>query len=97
MAPVTFNIYLATPTRLFRESFPIEQGIGISYRLDASVFNLGRLKARTKVARDYITGLQYADDCPLVAHTPEDLQQSITALCNIYSAMDLAVNTDKIN
>ena len=95
MAPVIFNIYLATPTRLFRESFPIEQGIGISYRLDGSVFNLGRLKARTKVARDYITELQYADDCALVAHTPEDLQQSITALCNIYSAMGLAVNTDK--
>ena len=95
MAPVIFNIYLAAATRLFRESFPVEQGIGITFRLDGSIFNLSRLKARTKVNRDFVTELQYADDCALVAHTPEDLQQSIIALCSIYSAMGLAVNTEK--
>ena len=67
----------------------------MTYRLDGSVFNLDRLKARTKVSRDLITELQYADDCALVAHTPEDLQASLTALCNIYNALGLAVNTDK--
>ena len=95
MAPVIFNIYLAAATHLFREAFPIEQSIQITYRLDGSVFNLARLKARTKVAGDSVTELQYADDCALVAHSPEDLQLSITALCNIYSAMGLVINTDK--
>ena len=95
MASVIFNIYLAATTQLFRESFPAERGVGLTYRLDGSVFNLDRLKARTKVSRDLITELQYADDCALVAHTPEDLQASLTALCNIYNALGLAVNTDK--
>ena len=95
MAPVIFNIYLAAATQLFRESFPIERGVGITYRLDGSVFNLTRLKARTKVSTDSITELQYADDCALVAHTPEVLQASIAALCNIYNAMGLVVNIDK--
>ena len=37
----------------------------------------------------------HADDCALVAHTPEELQSSITALCDIYNAMGLVINTDK--
>ena len=95
MAPVIFNIYLAAATQLFREAFPVERGIGITYRLDGSVFNLSRLKSRTKICTDSVTELQYADDCALVAHTPEDLQAAITALSRIYSALGLVVNTDK--
>ena len=56
---------------------------------------MGRLKARTKVIRDSVSELQYADDCALVAHTPEDLQLSMTTLCNIYSALGLVINTEK--
>ena len=95
MAPVIFNVYLAAASHLFRESFPVERGVGLTYRLDGSVFNLTRLKARTKVSKDSLTELQYADDCALVAHSPEDLQASITALSNIYKGLGLVINTDK--
>ena len=95
MAPVIFNIYLAAATHIFRELIPVEQGIGITYRLDGSVFNLERLKARTKVSTDSIAELQYADDCALVAHTPEDLRMSLSALCDIYKSMGLVINSDK--
>ena len=94
-APVIFDIFLAAASYLFRESFPPERGVGLTYRLDGSVFNLSRLKARTKVSKDFITELQYVDDCALVAHSPEDLQLSITALSDIYKTMGLVINTDK--
>ena len=95
MASVIFTVFLAAASYLFRKSFPPERGAGLTYRLDDGVFNLSRLKVRTKVSKDSITKLQYADDCALVAHSPEDLQSSITAHSDIYKAMGLVINTDK--
>ena len=95
MAPVIFNVYLAAATHIFRESFPTERGVELTYRLDGSVFNLKRLKARTKISTDTIFELQYADDCALVAHTPEDLQASLETLANIYKGLGLTINTNK--
>lgn len=37
--------------------------------------------------------LQYADDCMLLAHTPEDLQTILVAAVKTYSRLGLSVNT----
>ena len=95
MAPVIFNLYMAAVTTLFRQRSPIEQGIGLTYRLDGSVFNLTRLQARTKTSRDHVVELQYADDSMLVAHSPEELQCALTCLYGVYQDLGLVINTSK--
>ena len=53
------------------------------------------MKARTKVSHENLYELQYADDCALVAHTPEDLQLSLTTLHQAYSELGLVINPTK--
>ena len=95
LASVLLKIYLATTTVLFHERFPRRRAVRITYRLDRSIFNLGRLQARTKVSYDDVSELQYADDCVLITHSPEDLQESLDVIYSIYSDFDLGINTDK--
>ena len=95
MAPVIFNLYVAAATMLFRQRSSPELGIGLTYRLDGSVFNLRRLQCPTKTSEDLITELQYADDCMLVAHSPDELQEALECLSSVYRDLGLVVNTNK--
>ena len=52
-------------------------GIYIHFLTDSSLFNLGRLLARTKTNEELITGPLFADDCALLAHTEEALQHIV--------------------
>ena len=61
----------------FKNSDP---GIQISYRTNSGVFNLHRLRAKTKVTLALIRELLYADDCAIVAHSEHDLQQLADSL-----------------
>ena len=95
MAPVLFNIFLAAATCLFRQRQQEDHNIHLTYRLDGSLFNLRRLKAQTLVSHDGLTELQYADDCALVAHSPEELQTSLNVLQGVYADLGLVINADK--
>ncbi|KAJ3606248.1 hypothetical protein NHX12_025768 [Muraenolepis orangiensis] len=52
-------------------------------------------QATTKLQRERVIELQYADDCALVSHNPQDLQSVLTAAVRAYSRMGLTVNTIK--
>ena len=95
MAPVLFNLYLAAATEIFHNRIPTGHGINISYRLDGSLFNLRRLQARTKVSHAEVFELQYADDCVLVSNCPENLQDALNPIYDIYSSLGLAINASK--
>ena len=95
MAPVLFNLYLAAATEIFHNRIPTGHGIDISYRLDRSLFNLRRLQARTKVSHVEVFVLQYADDCVLVSNCPENLQDALNSIYDIFSSLGLAVNASK--
>ena len=95
MAPVIFNLYVAAATMLFRQRTSPELGIGLTYRLDGSLFNLRRLQCPRKTSEGIITELQYADDCMLVAHSPDELQEALESLSGVYRDLGLAVNTNK--
>lgn len=70
-------------------------GVGIKYRTDGKLFNLQRLKARTKVKEDTIRDFLFADDCALNASTQTEMQDSMnlfSAACNDFG---LTISTKK--
>ena len=70
-------------------------GIPINFRLDGNFFNIRRLQAKTKVSRDTIFDLQYADDAAIPSHTAAGLQHSLDLLATSYQRAGLIVNTKK--
>ena len=53
------------------------EGVFLHTRADGKLFNLARLRAKTKVIHVVIREMLFADDAALVTHTMEDLQQLI--------------------
>ena len=68
---------------LFRQKMSTELVIGLTYRLDGSLFKLNRFHNRTKPTYELITELQYADVYVLVAHTPGELQEPLECLSSM--------------
>ncbi len=95
LAPVLFNIFLICVTSILRRDIQNRAGVTLDYRLDGSLFNIRRLQASTKVTEEHILELQYADDCALVAHTPDALQAALTAAVTAYNRLGLSVNIQK--
>ena len=72
MAPLLFClIFSAMLQDAFRNC---NSGAMIRFRSDDGIFNLQRLKARTKVSLLLLRELLFADDYALIAHTEEELQ-----------------------
>ena len=59
LAPVLFNLYVSYITRLLAAQVGPECGININYRMDRSLFDLQKLKARTKIQSTWFLELQY--------------------------------------
>lgn len=94
-APVLFNLYILCVTTLLHRSLQERSGINISFRLDGSLFNIRRFQSRTKVSLDHVLELQYADDCALVADSPEALQAALTTIAEAYTRLGLTINISK--
>ena len=77
IAPTLFSILMVA----FISLAAVDQakGVDIIYRTDGELFNMRRLKAKTKVKATSIVDLQYADDCAIAAYTEADLQNTIDA------------------
>ncbi|XP_076055272.1 uncharacterized protein LOC143033669 [Oratosquilla oratoria] len=88
-------LYPSAITLLASYNTRAEDGIAINYRLDGSLFNLQRLKSKTKVRTAYIFDLQYADDAAYPAPTQQALQRNVTATNDVYRAGGMLVNVDK--
>ena len=76
--PTLFTINLWVILFLIRDRLP--RGVEIDYWLDRRLFNLSRLKAKTKVTKTAVIDLQCADDWAILAHTAEELQTSLDLL-----------------
>ncbi|CAE1315652.1 unnamed protein product [Acanthosepion pharaonis] len=59
LAPTCFSLYTA---EMLNEIPPDTPSIDLRYRLDGGVFNLARLRARSKTTMCWVRELQYADD-----------------------------------
>ena len=93
LAPTLFSImFSAMLTDAFQDSDP---GINIRYRTDGGLFNLRRLKAKTKVHVDKLHDFLFADDCALNAGSIEDMQRSVNQFSTACNNFGLTINTKK--
>ena len=70
-------------------------GIGIRHRMDGSVFNLRRLKAKTKVKTDTINDFLFADDCALNSISADDMQQNVDKFAEACTNFGLTISIKK--
>ena len=63
--------------------------------MDRSLFDIKKLKAKTKISKTRLLEFQYADDCALVADSPEILQSVLNCIDALYRRMGLSINVQK--
>ena len=96
LAPVLFNLFVSAVLHVFHGSPGGENGIPVRYRYDGGgLFNLARLKARTKCNSVVVNELQYADDAAFVSHTAQGLQGSVSGVHSAYTRAGLNMNLTK--
>ncbi len=94
LAPTLFGIFFSL---LLRHAFSqSEDGVFIRTRSDGNLFNLARLRAKTKVHRVLIREMLFADDAALTAHTEEALQRLISSFARA-SEFGLTISLKKTN
>ena len=93
IAPTLFSIFIATVLHLIKDKVPT--GIEAVYRLDGKLFNLARLRSRTKTQKLCLMELQYADDNAICASSERDLQTIMNAFHEAYTRLGLTVNIRK--
>lgn len=74
-----------------------EEGVYLHTRSDGSLFNLERLRAKTKVRKVLIRELLFADDAALTAHTEAALQELISCFAQACTEFDLMISIKKTN
>ena len=74
LAPTLFGIFFAV---MLKHAFgPAAKGIYLRTRTDGKLFNLARLRAKTKVQLGCLHDFLFAHDTTLTAHSAEYLQQA---------------------
>lgn len=93
LAPTLFALYFAVVVKEVLHS--VSEGVRIRFRTDGSIFNLARLKARTKVSYALITEIMYADDLCFLAESPDGLQQLMSVFHHACCKFGLKVSVKK--
>lgn len=93
IAPTLFSIFVGTILRLVDGKLP--SGVELVYRTDGNLFNVSRLRAKSKVSSVSVIELQYADDNVVLANTEEDLQNILNVFNEAYKSIGLEININK--
>ena len=95
LAPTLFNIFFSL---LLPYAFSSsEDGVYLHTRSDGRLFNLARLRAKTKVWRVLIRDMLFADDAALTTHSEEALQRLINCFANACREFGLTISPKKTN
>ena len=93
LAPTLFGIFFSL---LLRYAFgSSEDGIFLHTRSDGNLFNLARLRAKSKVISVLIRELLFADDAALAAHSEQALQRLITCFADACREFGLTISLKK--
>lgn len=95
LAPTLYGIYAAVLLLLAYENIGHQFSIKIRFRYDGDLFDLKRLRAKTKIFLDFIREAQYADDIAIFSDSPLGLQTLLTAYNDMAKRMGLSINIKK--
>ena len=95
LAPTLYGIYAAVLLLLAYKEIGHQFSIKIRFRYDGDLFDLSRLKAKTKTLIEFIREAQYADDIAIFSDSPLGLQTLLTAYNNMAKRMGLFINIKK--
>lgn len=93
LTPTLIGIYFAA---LLHHAFDSStEEIYIRTRLDGSLFNLARLRAKTKTVEVLLRELLFADDAAITAHENETLQNLMDRLAHACELFSLTISVKK--
>ncbi|PFX13419.1 Retrovirus-related Pol polyprotein from type-1 retrotransposable element R2 [Stylophora pistillata] len=92
--PTLFSIFISVVFLIAYPRIP-EQLNEIAFRFEGKLFNLQRLRAKSKISKSAMVEFQYADDNAIAAHTEEDLQTILDAFNYAYTQLGLKINAKK--
>ena len=93
LAPTLFGIFFAI---MLKHAFGnATEGIHLHTRSDGKMFNLTRLKAKTKIQKKLIRDMLFADDAAIVAHSQEDLQKLMDRFADACKEFGLTISIKK--
>jgi len=95
LAPTLFGIFFSLLLKFaFEQS---TEGVHLHTRSDGKLFNLARLRAKTKVRTVLIREMLFADDAALSSHTEEDLQRLLDRFSYACTEFGLTISIEKSN
>ena len=80
LAPTLFGIFFSTLLHHAFSSFSDNDSVYLHTRSDGKLFNLSRLRAKSKVRRIMVRELLFADDAALISHTSSGLDRLMSRL-----------------
>ena len=93
LAPTLFGIFFSM---LLRKAFKdCSEGVYLHTRSDGSMFNLARLRAKTKRREVLIKELLFADDAAITSHTQEGLQSMLDSFSTACKEFALTISIAK--
>ena len=93
LAPTLFSLMFSA---MMSDAFRLERpGLDIRVRTDAGLFNLRRLKAKTKTQITRVCELLFADDCALNTKNHADMQQCMDLFATACTDFGLTISTKK--
>ena len=93
LAPTLFTLYLTNVFIILHQQ--IDDSVNVRSRSDRKLFNIARLRARTKTRTKYITELLFADDIALIAHNPAKMHQIVIVFSKTTNKLGLQINIEK--
>ena len=95
LAPTLFGIFFSLLLNFaFGQS---TEGVHLHTRSDGKLFNLKRLRAKTKIRKVLIREMLFADDAALSSHTEEDLQRLMDRFSHACKEFGLTISIKKTN
>ena len=93
LAPTLFGIFFSV---MLKQAFgQSSEGVYLHSRSSGGLFNLSRLKAKTKRIESLIRELLFADDAAIVSHSEEELQSMMEKFSNACRAFGLTISIKK--
>lgn len=95
LAPTLFGIFFSL---LLKHAFgTATEGIYLRTRSDGRLFNLARLRARTKIREVLIRDMLFADDAAVLTHTQQELQSLMDRFSQACKDFGLTISLKKTN